>query len=147
GSGPSFRPQLSRDGKLLAYARRHDARTELRVRDLETGDERVLAARVTRDASEGGVAQDIIPGYAFTPDSRSIVIAIGGKIHRLSVADGSDQIIPYHAHVAFQVAERVKVQRRIEGDSITARIIRWPRVSPSGRQLVFSSQIGRASCR
>jgi len=88
GAGPSFRPQVSPDGRLLAYARRTDARTELWVRDLTTADERVLAPQVTRDASEGG-GPDLLPGYAFTPDGRSIVIAAGGKIHQIEVTSGA----------------------------------------------------------
>jgi Tol biopolymer transport system component len=104
GSGPSFRPQVSPDGRLLAYARRTDARTELWIRDLTTSDERVLAPQVTRDASEGG-GPDLLPGYAFTPDSRSIVIAAGGKIHQIDVATGADRVIPYRARVSVSVAE------------------------------------------
>jgi len=139
GAGPSFRPQVSPDGRLLAYARRTDARTELWVRDLTTADERVLVPQVTRDASEGG-GPDLLPGYAFTPDGRSIVIAAGGKIHQIDVTTGADRVIPYRARVSVSVAERIRgPERRAGGDSVHARVMRWPRISPDGRRLVFSS--------
>ncbi|HEX6065307.1 MAG TPA: hypothetical protein VFZ04_13845, partial [Longimicrobiales bacterium] len=40
--GSAFRPTISPDGKWLVYGTRHEAETALRIRDLETGDERWL---------------------------------------------------------------------------------------------------------
>jgi Tol biopolymer transport system component len=39
-----MRPALSPDGKWLAYATRNNAETSLMLRDLSTGDERLLIA-------------------------------------------------------------------------------------------------------
>ncbi|MGH2386506.1 MAG: amidohydrolase family protein, partial [Candidatus Limnocylindria bacterium] len=95
--GSAFRPALSPDGKLLAYASRHDADTGLRLRDMETGEERWLAYPIQRDDQESVASMDVLPGYSFTPDSRSIVLSYGGGFWRVPV-DGSDPAgIPFTA--------------------------------------------------
>src|SRR6185503_6048777 len=71
--GSAFRPALSRDGKYLVYGSRYETQTGLRIRDLETGEERWLAYPVQRDEQESSVASlDVYPGYSFTPDSKAI---------------------------------------------------------------------------
>ena len=41
-----------------------------------------------RDDQEGYAPNDILPGYAFTPDSRAVVFTGDGKIKRVDVATG-----------------------------------------------------------
>lgn len=136
GFGTSVRPLVSPDGRWLAYGRTTDGVTELRIREIATGQDRQLTPRITRAAGGG---QDVLPGYAFTPDNQSIIISIDGKIHRVEVATGATRVIPFRVQVERQLAERITLPRRVEGDSVVARVIRWPRISPDGRQLVFSS--------
>ena len=83
-----MRPVPSPDGRWLAYAARVDGRTILRLRELATGADRILADPITRDAQEATASRDLVPGYAFTPDSRAVLITIGGKIARVEVATG-----------------------------------------------------------
>jgi len=135
GFGQSTRPVVSPDGRFLAYGRTTDGVTELMLRDLTTGTDRQLAPRITRSA--GG--PDALPGYDFTPDGRAIIVSIDGKIHRVDIASATSRVIPFRIRVERQVAEQITLPRRIEGDSVTAQVIRWPRISPNGRQLVFSS--------
>src|SRR5438132_1042896 len=83
--GSAMRPVLSPDGKLLVYATRFETQTGLRVRNLETGDERWLIYPVTRDDQESVASRDTMPGYAFLPDGKSLVVPIGGRIHRVDL--------------------------------------------------------------
>ncbi|MEJ7809927.1 MAG: amidohydrolase family protein, partial [Gemmatimonadaceae bacterium] len=83
--GSAFRPALSPDGKYLVYGSRYEAQTGLRVRDLESSEERWLAYPVQRDEQESVASLDVLPGYAFTPDSKAIVVSYGGKIWRVPV--------------------------------------------------------------
>jgi Tol biopolymer transport system component len=136
GVGGGVRPVVSPDGRWLAYGRLRDAETALHLRDLQTGQDRVLLRPIT-PRSNGN--QDELPGYAFTPDSRSIIIAAGGKIHRVNVADGSDRIIPFRARVSQQVANVLRVDKRLEDGAIAARVMRWPSLSPDRRTLAFSA--------
>src|SRR5690606_14687731 len=112
--GSAFRPALSPDGRLLAYATRHDAETGLRVRDMETGEERWLAYPIQRDDQESIASMDVLPGYSFTPDSRSIVMSYGGGLWRVPV-DGSDPVsIPFSATVDVPIGPEVKFAYRVE---------------------------------
>ena len=138
--GSAMRPVLSPDGKWLVYGTRHKADTGLRIRNLETGAERWLAYPVTRDDQESRASRDTLPRYDFTPDGRSIVVPVAGKLQRIDVASGQATPIPFTARVQAEVAARAYAPVRIDdGPTVRARLIRWPRVSPDGRRLVFSA--------
>jgi Tol biopolymer transport system component len=133
----SRRPLVSPDGRWLSYTMREDGISALRLRDLQNGTERTLIPAVTPDKM-GFRSNETFPEYAFMPDSKSLVITIGGKIHRVSVPDGRDELIPFKAHVVQQIAQTLHVQHPIE-DNINVKMLRWPVISPDGKQLVFSA--------
>ncbi|MEW6323650.1 MAG: amidohydrolase, partial [Acidobacteriota bacterium] len=138
--GSAMRPVISPDGKWLVYGTRHKTETGLRVRSLETGAERWLIHPVTRDDQESRASRDTLPGYDFTPDGRSLIVPIGGKIARVDVATGEATTIPMTARVQAEVAARAYSEVRIDdGPTVKARLIRWPTVSPDGKRLAFSA--------
>jgi Tol biopolymer transport system component/imidazolonepropionase-like amidohydrolase len=138
--GSAMRPVLSPDGRLLVYATRFETRTGLRVRNLETGDERWLIYPVTRDDQESRASRDTMPGYAFTPDGQSLIVPIDGRIHRVDVATGQSHLIPFTARVQAEVAARLVFENAVDdGPTVRAKLIRWPKISPDGRRLVFSA--------
>jgi Tol biopolymer transport system component len=63
-SSPAWTP----DGRHLVHATRVDARTALRIRDLETQGLAWIVAEMQRDDQEGYAPNNILPGSAFTPD-------------------------------------------------------------------------------
>ncbi|HWC77567.1 MAG TPA: amidohydrolase, partial [Blastocatellia bacterium] len=137
--GSAMRPVLSPDGKKLVYATRYEMGTALRVRDLETSTERWLVNNVTRDDQESRATRDTMPGYCFMPDGKSLIVPVGGKIQRIEFDSGKATTIPFTAKVEAEIAPRVYFQNRVEdGPTVRARLIRWPALSPDGKQLVFS---------
>ena len=138
--GSAMRPLLSPDGARLVYATRHRTETALRVRDLATGEERWLLSGVTRDDQESRASRDTMPGYTFTPDGTELIASIGGGIHRIDFETGATTEIPFSAKVEAEIAPRLHYPRRADdGPTVTARIIRWPRISPDGSTVVFSA--------
>lgn len=138
--GSAMRPAISPDGRWLVFGTRHKTETGLRVRSLETGDERWLIYPVTRDDQESRASRDTLPRYDFTPDGRSLIVPIGGKIHRVDLATGESRPIPFTVRVQAEIAPRVYTPVRVDdGETVRARLIRWPVVSPDGRLLVFSA--------
>src|SRR5262249_48529823 len=122
--GSAMRPVLSPDGKLLVYATRFETHTGLRVRNIETGDERWLIYPVTRDDQESVASRDTMPGYAFTPDGRSLVVPIDGKINRIDVESGRASNIPFTAHVQAEIAQRLLYENKIDdGPTVRAKLI------------------------
>jgi Tol biopolymer transport system component len=137
--GSAFRPVLSPDGKWLVYGTRLDNQTGLRIRELATGEERWLKRPIQRDEQESRYTRDLIPGYAFTPDGRSVQAAYGGKIHRIDARTGEDRVIPFSAKVSQPVNTRLNFPIRVDDGPVRARLIQEPEPSPDGRHLAFSA--------
>src|SRR5258708_1944646 len=70
---------------------------------------------------------------------RSIIIWYGGKLHKVSVVDGAETLIPFSAHVNREVSIPVRPHHRIQDGPIHVSAVRWPSVLPNGKQLVFSA--------
>ena len=84
----AFRPMLSPDGTKILYVTRYETESELRLRDLKTGDDRWVRYPVTRDDQESLFSRDVFPGYAFLPGGNEIVYNQDGKIRRLNLVHG-----------------------------------------------------------
>ncbi|UCF19582.1 MAG: PD40 domain-containing protein, partial [Gemmatimonadota bacterium] len=138
--GSAFRPALSPDGKWLTYGSRHDAETGLVLRDLASGEERWLAYPIQRDEQESIANMDVLPGYAFTPDSRTVVISYGGEIWQVPV-DGSEATkIPFTANAEVAVGPAVEFEYPIEdAPTFTVKQIRDAVPSPDGTRIAFSA--------
>src|ERR1700687_6003095 len=137
--GSSFRPMLSPDGKLLLYVTRQDTESGLRLRNLETGEDRWLRYPVTRDEQETRFTRDLFPGYAFMPDGKSVVYNQDGKIRRLNLATGTDTVIPFTAKVSQELGPKLDFPQRVEEGPVKARVIQDPVESPDSKQLAFSA--------
>jgi Tol biopolymer transport system component/imidazolonepropionase-like amidohydrolase len=138
--GSAMRPVLSPDGKWLVYATRHKTQTGLRARNIDTGAERWLAYPVTRDDQESRASRDTMPGYAFMPDGQSLIVPVGGKLHRVDFASGETRAIPMTVRVQAEIAPRVYTPVRVEDTAtVRSRLIRWPTLSPDGTRLVFGA--------
>jgi imidazolonepropionase-like amidohydrolase/Tol biopolymer transport system component len=137
--GGGLRPVVSPDGRYLLYAMRHDSITGLRVRDLETRAERWLARRITRDDQEGFSAEDTLPGYAISRDSRSVFLAIAGKLHRLDFPSGEDHEVPFTAQVKRELGKLVKFNDRVSDSPLDVKQMRWMQSTADGRTIVFGA--------
>ena len=138
--GSGFRPAISPDGKWLVYGTRENAATGLRKRNLQTGEEDWLAFPVQRDDMESRAPLDVLPGYSFTPDSKSVVVSYAGEIWRVPI-DGGDAVkIPFEAPVDAEIGPEVKFAYRVDTTAmVTAHQIRHPVPSPDGTRIVFTA--------
>jgi len=137
--GSAVRPALSPDGRLLVYGTRHEAQTGLRVRNLQSGEDRWLVYPVQRDDQESAFTRDLLPGYAFTPDGREVVLTFGGKIHRVNVESGEARPVPFSARVSLDLGPSLDFPHRVEEGPVRARLIQDPVLSPDGKRLAFSA--------
>lgn len=137
--GSAIRPLVSPDGTKLIYGTRYDAQTGLRIRDLVTGEDEWLKYPVQRDDQESRFTRDLLPGYAFMPDSKEIILTYDGRIHRINIESGDDRLIPFRAKVTQQLGPKLHFAKRVEEGPVRARLIQDPVESPDGTKLAFSA--------
>jgi len=153
-SGGAYAPEISPDGRWLAFARRvpngtisfkghrFGPRTALWLRDLRTGAERIVMDPITQDNAEGIKTLRIMPGYDWTDDGSAIVLSQGGKLRRLDVSTGEVTTIPFTARVRRTASEQTRASFRIDDDPFQARFLRWFTASPDGSRLAYQA-VGR----
>lgn len=153
-SGGAFAPEISPDGRWLAFGRqipegtvsfkghRFGPRTALWLRDLETGAERILADPVEIAVESGSKSLRVLPGYAWSRDGSSIVISRGGRVARVDVATGASTEIPFTAQVERTISEMAYRAFRIDDGPFPAKFLRWPTASPDVGRLAFQA-VGR----
>ena len=137
--GGAFRPTLSPDGRWLVYGSRHVGQTGLRIRELDTGDERWLAFPVQRDDQESRATRDAYPGMSFTPDSKAVVAYYGGGLWRIPVDGGEPAAIPFRVELEMAIGPEVDFDYPVEDtESFVAKQVRDAVPSPSGNRIAFS---------
>jgi len=137
--GGGLRPIVSADGKWLVYASRQDAKTGLRIRDLGTREEHWLALPMQRDDQEGFAVNDVLPGYAFTPDSKAVIFTRDGHIQRVDLTTHQVAMIPFSAKVDLDLGPRVHTDYVIEDGPLVVHQMRWTNQSPDGKRIAFSA--------
>lgn len=137
--GGAIRPRISPDGTTLVYGTRFETDTGLRVRNIETGEDRWLAYPVTRDDQESRATRDLLPAYSFTPDGSAIIITSGGKLERIEIADGARTNIAFTAEVKVDVGPNLIYQDDMTDGPVVARMAQSPALSPEADTVVFSA--------
>ncbi len=137
--GGSVAPQVSPDGKSLAYVRRVRLQSFLYVRDLESGRDRRVFGNIDKDLQEAWAIHGLYPQYAWTPDGKSIVIWGEGKLWRVDVASGTGQPIPFQARVEQTLNTGVRPTRAVHPADFPLKMLRDVRVSPDGTLVVYSA--------
>src|SRR6267378_4542145 len=135
----SFRPVLSPDGTQILYVTRYETESGLRIRNLQTGDDRWVKYPITRDDQESRFTRDLFPSYAFLPDGKEVVYNQDGKIRRLNLANGSETVIPFTAKVSQDLGPKLDFPQKVEDGPVKARLIQDPVESPDGKQVAFSA--------
>jgi imidazolonepropionase-like amidohydrolase/Tol biopolymer transport system component len=140
GAGGAVRPQISRDGKLLAFVKRVRTKTVLYVRRLETGEEWPIYDKLSKDQQEAWTIFGIYTGFSWTPDDKQIVIWANGKINRVDVnAANKTAEIPFTCNVKQRITDAVRFKQDINPETFRANVIRQAASSPDGKWLVFNA--------
>ncbi|HYV98981.1 MAG TPA: amidohydrolase family protein [Gemmatimonadaceae bacterium] len=136
--GSAFRPTLSPDGHWLVYGTREVDETRLRIRDLNTSEERWLVYPVQRDDQESKATLDVLPGMTFTPDSKFLIATWNGKLWKVPVTGGAPAEIPFSVDVVQAMGPAVRFEYPMSDSAqFVIKQIRDGAPSPDGKRLAF----------
>lgn len=137
--GSAFTPAISKDGKWMVYGSRYEDKTGLIIRNMQSGDEKWLAFPVQRDDQESIATMGVLPGMAFTPDSKSVLACYGGKIHSIPVDGSMPKEIPFTVNLQLELGPNVFFKYPVSDTLKTLAVqIRDAVPSPDGKKLAFT---------
>ncbi len=140
GPGGAIRPTPSPDGKSLAYLKRRlGLVSQIMVKDLESGMEKLVFDGFERDLQESSGSEGNAPAIAWLPDGKSIAFWTGGKFHRVSVVDGSVSEIPVHIKTSKKTRPALRSKVSVVADEFEVNGIRWASYTPGKEQVVFQA--------
>jgi imidazolonepropionase-like amidohydrolase/Tol biopolymer transport system component len=140
GPGGAARPQISHDGKTLAFVKRIRTKTVLYLRNLETGEEWPVYDKLSKDQQEAWSIFGIYTGFAWLPGDKNIIIWSNGKILKIDTDKSNGAIeIPFTCNVKGRIAEAVRFKQHINPDTFTVNVIRHATTSPDGKMMVFNA--------
>uniref|UniRef100_A0A8H7Y2X4 Amidohydrolase-related domain-containing protein n=1 Tax=Psilocybe cubensis TaxID=181762 RepID=A0A8H7Y2X4_PSICU len=87
--GGASRPELSRDGRTLAFVRRVRDKEALVLKDLRTGSIHNIWYGLTYDVSAISAPMGTYPSFAFTPADDAVIIWAAGQIYSVPLATNS----------------------------------------------------------
>ena len=139
GPGGACRPQISNDGKKLAFVRRIRTKSVLFIHNLETGEEFPIFDGLSKDQQEAWAIFGVYPGFSWMPDDEAIVIWGEGKIHKVDATSGKSSIIPFTVNAKHKMAETLRFENKVLEDEVDIKVIRHAKTSPNGKLLVFNA--------
>jgi Tol biopolymer transport system component/imidazolonepropionase-like amidohydrolase len=139
GSGGAVRPQISRDGKRLAFVRRVREESVLFIRDLNTGEEWPVFSGLSKDQQEAWAIFGVYTNFNWTPDDKEIIIWAGGKIKRINIETLAVNEIPFEADCSHRIYDALRFKQTAAPDSFVVKAIRQTVTSPDEKHIVFNA--------
>ncbi|WP_458626179.1 amidohydrolase family protein [Winogradskyella sp. PC D3.3] len=139
GPGGAARPQISRDGKKLAFIKRVRTKTVLYIHDLETGEEWPVYDQLNKDQQEAWAIFGVYTNFNWMPNNEDIVIWSGGKINKININSLNVSDIPFEANATIKIAKAVEFDTPVAPDTFDAKVIRHATTSPDGKSIVFNA--------
>ncbi|MGY5846525.1 amidohydrolase family protein [Salegentibacter sp. HM20] len=139
GPGGAARPQVSPDGKKLAFVKRIRTKSVLYIHDLETGEEWPVYDNLSKDQQEAWAIFGVYPGYEWMPNNKEIVFWAQGKINKVNIETYESEVIPFEVENTIKIAESHRSEHPVFSEEFDAKVIRHAVTSPNGKTLVFSA--------
>ena len=139
GAGGAVRPTPSPDGRYLAYVKRVRAQSRLFLKDLSSGEERMIFDHLDQDMQETWAITGVYPNMDWSPDSNSIFFWARGKIHRYDVAEDNIDHIEFRVTDTRPVLDAPRQATDVSPDQFDIKMPRFVEVSPDGRTVLLES--------
>ncbi len=138
GPGGAFRPQVSRDGKQLAYVKRVRETSVLFVQNLETGESVPVYDKLSKDQQEAWAIFGVYTNFNWL-DAKHIIIWANGKIMNVNIDNSTAAEIPFTVHVKHRITDALHFRQETAPDKFTVKVIRNATTSPDEKSLVFNA--------
>ncbi len=140
GAGGAVRPQISRDGKLMAFVKRVRTKSVLYIRNLETAQEWPVFDQLSKDQQEAWTVFGSYTGFSWSPDDKSIFIWANGKINKVDI-NGYNKVtdIPFTCRVNQKIYDAVRFKQNLNPSVFNVNVYRHAITSPDGKWLVFNA--------
>ncbi len=142
GYGGAVRPAPSPDGKEIAFVRRDKDTSQLWVKEITSGKERMIFGALDLDVQETWAVTGVYPNMDWTPDSRSIVFWAGGKLNRVNRDGSGHAVIPFRISDTRGIADAPHPEIEVSPDRFATKMAKFGTLSPDGSRVVFES-LGR----
>lgn len=152
--GGASRPELSRDGRTLAFVTRVRDKEALVLKDLVSGTIHQIWYGLTYDLTTISAPMGTYPSFSFTADDSAIIIWAAGQIwnvplgrnafgERVSSSSASPQPIPFIANIHLQLADTRTEQYDLtaveSADTQRARAFKELSADHTGKRVVFTA--------
>lgn len=142
GYGGAVRPAPSPDGSEIAFVRRDKDQSQLWVKEIATGKERMIYGALDMDLQETWAVYGVYPNMDWTPDSASIVFWAGGKLRRIDRDGANMSVIPFSIDDTRGVADAPHPEIDVAPDRFVTAMPKYATLAPDGSGVVFES-LGR----
>ena len=139
GPGGAARPQVSPDGKKLAFVKRVRTNSVLYIHNLETGEEWPVNDQLSKDQQEAWAIFGVYPGFGWMPNSQEIVFWSQGKIKKANIENANVSEIPFEVNNTIKIAEAHQVKHKVFSEEFNPKVVRHAVTSPDGKTLVFNA--------
>ncbi|MBI3005636.1 MAG: PD40 domain-containing protein [Ignavibacteriales bacterium] len=137
--GGAARPQVSPDGKTIAFVRRVRLKSVICLYDVESQKVTQLFDNLDHDQQEAWAVFGVYPGFSWTPDNKSIVVWAKGKIWKLDVQSKKALEIPFKARVKHTITDAVRFAQNVVPEKFDVKTLRWVTVSPDEKSVVYGA--------
>lgn len=138
GPGGAFRPQVSKDGKQLAYVKRVHETSVLFIKNLETGEDRPVYDKLSKDQQEAWAIFGVYTNFNWL-DAKHIIIWANGKIMNVDIDHSTAVEIPFTVKAKHRITDALHFRQEVAPDKFTVKVIRNATTSADEKHLVFNA--------
>ncbi|RGP42177.1 Protein TolB [Altererythrobacter insulae] len=139
GFGGAVRAAPSPDGNEIAFVRRDKDQSQLWVKNIASGAERMIYGELDQDMQETWAVYGTYPNMDWTPDGGAIVFWAGGKIRRVNTDGSRTAVIPFSISDTRGIADAPHPDVEVSPDRFTTTMPRFATLSPDGSRVVFET--------
>ncbi|MDR3697832.1 amidohydrolase family protein [Mucilaginibacter sp.] len=139
GPGGACRPQISPDGKLMAFVKRIRLKSVLYIHNLSTGEEWPIYDDLSHDQQETWAIFGVYPNFAWLPNNNNIIIYAKGKIWNIDINTLNTVQIPFEVTSQQTITDALHYQQKVFQETFPVKMIRQLTTSPDGKYVAFNA--------